>query len=87
VIEFFHKGRIYGVNITKDDTKIRVVTFPYGLLLVEKIKTIPVANGILKRNTGVSQKGHAYSKTTEIYIHVSTQSIGRIKSPLDSLNL
>jgi hypothetical protein len=42
VIEFFHKGRItYGVNITKDDTKVRVVTFPYNPLLVEKIKTIP----------------------------------------------
>jgi site-specific recombinase XerD len=31
--------------------------------------------------------GHAHSKTTEIYTHVSTQSIGKIKSPLDSLNL
>jgi hypothetical protein len=26
-------------------------------------------------------------KTTEIYIQVSTKSIGKIKSPLDSLNL
>jgi len=31
--------------------------------------------------------GHAHSKTTEIYMHVSTKSIGKIKSPLDSLNL
>jgi site-specific recombinase XerD len=31
--------------------------------------------------------GHAHSKTTEIYTHVSTQSIGKIRSPLDSLNL
>lgn len=31
--------------------------------------------------------GHAHSKTTEIYTHVSTKSIGKIKSPLDSLNL
>jgi len=30
----------YGVNITKDDAGI-VVTFPYGSLLVEKVKTIP----------------------------------------------
>jgi hypothetical protein len=30
----------YGVNITKNDAGI-VVTFPYNLLLVEKIKTIP----------------------------------------------
>ena len=31
--------------------------------------------------------GHKSSKTTEIYTHVSTKSLGRIKSPLDSLNL
>lgn len=31
--------------------------------------------------------GHAHSKTTEIYTHVSTKSLGRIKSPLDDLNL
>jgi len=31
--------------------------------------------------------GHAHSKTTEIYTHVSTKSIGKIESPLDSLNL
>ncbi len=31
--------------------------------------------------------GHKDSKTTEIYTHVSTRSIGRIKSPLDTLNL
>jgi len=31
--------------------------------------------------------GHAHSKTTEIYTHVSTKSIGNIKSPLDGLQL
>jgi len=31
--------------------------------------------------------GHKSSKTTEIYIHVRTKSIGKIKSPLDNLNL
>lgn len=31
--------------------------------------------------------GHANSKTTEIYTHVSAKNIGQIKSPLDSLNL
>lgn len=30
--------------------------------------------------------GHAHSKTTEIYTHVSTKSLGKIKSPLDGLN-
>ena len=27
------------------------------------------------------------SETTEIYTHVSTKSLGKIQSPLDSLNL
>jgi len=31
--------------------------------------------------------GHKNSKTTEIYTHVSTKSLGKIKSPLDDLNL
>lgn len=31
--------------------------------------------------------GHNSSKTTEIYTHVSTKSIGRIQSPLDKLNI
>jgi site-specific recombinase XerD len=31
--------------------------------------------------------GHTHSKTTEIYTHVSTKSLGKIVSPLDTLNL
>jgi len=31
--------------------------------------------------------GHVHSKTTEIYTHVSTKSLGKIRSPLDSLAL
>jgi site-specific recombinase XerD len=31
--------------------------------------------------------GHASSKTTEIYTHVSTKSLGKIRSPLDNLTL
>lgn len=31
--------------------------------------------------------GHASSRTTEIYTHVSKKSIGKIKSPLDNLDL
>ena len=31
--------------------------------------------------------GHSHSKTTEIYTHVSTKSLGKIRSPLDNLNL
>jgi site-specific recombinase XerD len=31
--------------------------------------------------------GHKHSKTTEIYTHASVKSIGKIRSPLDSLKL
>ena len=31
--------------------------------------------------------GHSFSKTTEIYTHVSTKALGKILSPLDDLEL
>jgi len=31
--------------------------------------------------------GHAHSKTTEIYTHVSTKNLGKIISPLDTINM
>ena len=37
--------------------------------------------------TGGGSLLHKNSKTTEIYTHVSAQSIGKIKSPLDILTL
>jgi hypothetical protein len=43
--------------------------------------------GVKKLELGLSPKFNASSKTIEIYTHVSTKSIGKIKSPLDTLNL
>ncbi|PIU65121.1 MAG: hypothetical protein COS84_07355 [Armatimonadetes bacterium CG07_land_8_20_14_0_80_40_9] len=31
--------------------------------------------------------GHTHSKTTEIYTHVSTRNLGKIISPLDTLDI
>jgi site-specific recombinase XerD len=31
--------------------------------------------------------GHSSSKTTEIYTHVSTKVLGKIRSPLENLDL
>lgn len=50
----------------------------YKLLQVKREDKIPELRIVVK---------HKSSKTTEIYTHVSTKSIGRIKSPLDALNL
>jgi hypothetical protein len=36
---------------------------------------------------GLFPKFNASSKTTEIYTHVSTKSLGKIRSPLDNLSL
>ena len=67
------------IQISNDPSGRKIVSFPYDPLLVTKVKTIlRYIQEIL---------GHQHSKTTEIYTHVSTKSIIRIKSPLDNLNL
>ena len=50
----------------------------YKLLQEKREENIPELRIVVK---------HKSSKTTEIYTHVSRKSIGRIKSPLDTLNL
>jgi len=43
--------------------------------------------GMIKNRTVPLSDPHASSKTTGIYTHVSTKSLGKIRSPLDNLNL
>ena len=44
---------------------------------------------LLEKGTGLryieTLLGHSSSKTTEIYTHVSTKALGKIRSPLDDL--
>jgi hypothetical protein len=67
------------IRVSKDPSGHIIVSFPYDPLLIAAAKTIP------------SHKWHPVekycSKTTEIYIHVSTRNISRIRSPLDNLDL
>jgi len=42
---------------------------------------------VKKLALGLSPKFNASSKTTEIYTHARSKSIGKIRSPLDNLNL
>ena len=44
-------------------------------------------DGVKKLALGLSPKFNASSKTTEIYTHVSRKSLGKIRSPLDNLDL
>jgi hypothetical protein len=78
------------------------VFFPYDPQLVAKVKTIegrkwhlslPIMAIRLRRRSNPNLRyiqeilGHKNSKTTEIHTQMGTKSIGKIKSPLDCLNL
>jgi len=65
------------ISILKEESGRVRVSFSYNPVFVEKIKLIK----------GHQLLGHAHSKTTEIYTHVCTKSLGNITSPLDTLSL
>ena len=67
------------IRISKDPSGRIIVSFPYDPVLVIKVKTIG------GRRWHPAEKH--WSKTTEIYTHVSTRNISRIRSPLDNLDL
>jgi hypothetical protein len=77
------------IQISNDPSGRIIVSFPYAPLLVSKVKTIEGRR--VKLENGIDLRyiqellGHKSSKTTEIYTHVSSRDLMKIKSPLDQI--
>ena len=83
------------IQISKIPSSRIIASSPFNPLLVSKVKTIegrrwhsaekhwrfPKLDGMLEL------LGHTDSKKTEIYTHVSTESLGKIRRRLDNLDL
>ena len=67
------------MNLIWERQVSRIQSSPYGAThLLENGTDLRYIQALL---------GHSSSKTTEIYTHVSTKAIGKIRSPLDNLDL
>ncbi|MBK8500336.1 MAG: site-specific integrase [Flavobacteriales bacterium] len=72
----FHRAR-EKAGITKPAT-VHTLRHSFATHLLEKGTDLRYIQALL---------GHSSSKTTEIYTHVSTKALGKIRSPLDDLDL
>lgn len=76
------------IRVRKEKPGKIAVGLPYNPPFIEKIKTMPhlLESGVDLRCI-LEILDHKSSKTAEIYSHISTKDIGKIKSPLDTLSI
>jgi hypothetical protein len=84
------------IQVSKDPSGHIIVSFPYGPLLIETAKTIPghkwhpvekYWSVPYRKKSATATINQAINALKEIYTHVSTRDISRIRSPLDNLDL
>ncbi len=87
IIAFFpYKSLVFSKVKTIEDHRRRLADKPWSLLTTPILAPVGEGRGE-EVGIGLSLKFNVSSKTTGIFTRVSTKNLGKIRSPIDNLNL